>query len=454
VIAGSGLVYQSGAAFLCLGVRGGCFTSDRALAAQLWPALSGDSILDLWDVALGSGLAGMADLVLFEFDGDVTRILVRGQQILVISDAEESGRTIDGRGVRTWVEQAVSHTAVIALGDVVLPALPLVAGMVQAATFHWRRDQYEVISSGVNAHADPHVAIGPDRPSPAPVEQEESESAQPSAAAEVADMDSQPEPPASTPIPQASEQPMSRRPAGDQSPDQILEPITGRETTEAQAPAFVNTNFETRVGPLDEGYEHLFESTVLRSVEEAAVRPPVEETDGLLSRVPSVPSSIRSNELWVEPIAESPASPSRGDHDGSTILSGQIAVLRAAAENRSPAPAPTKRMELVLSTGAAVPIDRPIIIGRLPQADRVTEGSLPHLVTVPSPNGGISRSHVRVAFDGDEIVAADLFSTNGSLIRRADGRVEELAGGRSLVLNVGDVLEFGDDLTADVRQLS
>ena len=444
MIVRSGLVYQPGTAFLCLGDRGGCFTSDRELATDLWPALSGESDMEVWDVALASGPTGLADLVLFEFDGDITRILVRGQQVSVISDDEKVGRTIDGRGVRTWVEQAVPRASVIAVGDLTLsplPGLPLGAGIVHAEAFCWRGHQSDTAMSVVKAPDEPPRTIGPAQAPPVLARQEPArKDEQSAAAATVADIDSPSDPSASTPV-------------AHQAPEQVSEPIPA-PVPAPDPPTPGRTSFETRVGPLDEGYDHLFGPTILRSVEDAAVRPAPEEASGMISRVPGISSSAVSSDLPAAPmISNSPGPPSRGDHDGSTILSGQIAVLRAAAESRRPA-VPTRRLELVLSTGAAVLIDRPIIIGRLPQADRVTDGALPHLVTVPSPDGGISRSHVRIAFDGDQLIAEDLFSTNGSLIRRADGRVEDLAGGGSLVLDVGDVLQFGDDLTADVRQLS
>ncbi len=435
--------YEPGRAFLCAGPRGCCFTSDRQLAVDFWPILSGQDPADIFDQALRAGLMHVAELVLVEVDGQDARVLVRGQQVSVITDQPDGARFIDGRAVRTWVEQAVPSAAVLSVGVCATGSLPLSSGVVTAGAFQWMRtsenpkpmpEKVGTVGGGVAEPAPTHLRAQPNANPP------RSETVAPAASApanESTDAEvfaSEPEPPASEAVSPLPPDPTKAESAAASSPE--LPGVAG-----------MRTGSETRTVPADEGYDHLFESTILRSVEDAAVRP-VEETGGLISSVPGV--SAPASETGEGPPVS--GSTTLGDHDGSTILAGQVAVLRAAAESREVPPTRPGK-ELVLSTGAAVLMDRPIILGRLPQADRVTEGSLPHLVTVPSRDGGISRSHVRVATEGQRVTVTDLLSTNGSLLRRSDGSVDELTGGNSLAFEPGDVLEFGDNITAYFRLL-
>ncbi len=97
--------------------------------------------------------------------------------------------------------------------------------------------------------------------------------------------------------------------------------------------------------------------------------------------------------------------------------------------------------------GSSVDLDRPVLIGRAPSAAGF-ENSQPHLLTVLSPSQDISRTHVLVAPDGDVIVVTDLHSTNGTTVVRPGPGVEReaLPSGQSVGVEVGTVLELGDEV--------
>ncbi|MDQ6657902.1 MAG: FHA domain-containing protein [Actinomycetota bacterium] len=105
-----------------------------------------------------------------------------------------------------------------------------------------------------------------------------------------------------------------------------------------------------------------------------------------------------------------------------------------------------------LSTGPLVDINRRVVIGRAPSASRVTSSELPQLVTVPSPQQDISRSHVEVRAEDWHLVVADLNSTNGTVIR-APGRPEQLLHpGQAVVVQAGWTIDLGDGVSFVVER--
>ena len=68
--------------------------------------------------------------------------------------------------------------------------------------------------------------------------------------------------------------------------------------------------------------------------------------------------------------------------------------------------------------GSSCPLDRAVLLGRAPQVARVTNRELPRLITVPSPQQDISRTHAEVRVEGEHVVVTDLDSTNGIHVSR------------------------------------
>ncbi|WP_104126299.1 hypothetical protein [Cryobacterium sp. Y57] len=96
------------------------------------------------------------------------------------------------------------------------------------------------------------------------------------------------------------------------------------------------------------------------------------------------------------------------DHDGETLSLEQLRALGLAAPAASvlagvPAWAGVPALRygrLLVSGGTEVVLDRSAVIGRKPSAARFTADRMPHLVTVPSPQQDISRSHLEVRCEG------------------------------------------------------
>jgi len=99
------------------------------------------------------------------------------------------------------------------------------------------------------------------------------------------------------------------------------------------------------------------------------------------------------------------------------------------------------------SDGSSAELDRPVLIGRAPSTDR-SDNRAPRLMTVPSLNHDISRTHLEVAPDGWQIVATDLNSTNGTILIRPGGvDRQQLAAGEPVPVQVGSVVELGDGVS-------
>jgi hypothetical protein len=99
------------------------------------------------------------------------------------------------------------------------------------------------------------------------------------------------------------------------------------------------------------------------------------------------------------------------------------------------------------SDGSTVEVDRPVLIGRAPSGNRAGSRA-PRLMTVPSPNHDISRTHLEVAPEDWQIVVTDLNSTNGTVLVRP-GAVDrqQLAPGEPVHVQLGSVMELGDGVS-------
>ena len=179
---------------------------------------------------------------------------------------------------------------------------------------------------------------------------------------------------------------------------------------------------------------------------EAAVVPQLGSPDALVARA-------------MEPNSED--SPADIDPQDSAILAvfcanGHVSPPSATSCRVCGGPVGTQGPQFVAypvlavlraSDGSSAQLDRPVLIGRAPSTDR-SDNRAPRLMTVPSPNHDISRTHLEVAPDGWQIVATDLNSTNGTILIRPGGvDRQQLAAGEPVPVQVGSVVELGDGVS-------
>lgn len=107
-----------------------------------------------------------------------------------------------------------------------------------------------------------------------------------------------------------------------------------------------------------------------------------------------------------------------------------------------------------ISTGTRFVLDRSAVIGRRPRASRVSADDVPQLITVPSPQQDISRSHLELRLEGWHVVATDLGTTNGTTLMRPGMEPVRLRSGEGVVLGEGDQLDLGDGIRLMMRGMA
>ena len=200
---------------------------------------------------------------------------------------------------------------------------------------------------------------------------------------------------------------------------------------------------------------------------------PAEETVASVasSARPSLPSSPSTPVLPVPPIpAAAPVATDvmstvtstgelDGDHDGMTVASIDIRRLREARAARTATATPPAGtpgapavgpISIRLPDGSLEPIGQEVVLGRAPSVSKVSGGRIPRLVTIGLGDPDISRSHVRLALEGDTVVVTDLHSRNGTQVAQPGKTPVKLRAGEPTPVLAGTVVDFGGGWTIQV----
>ena len=171
------------------------------------------------------------------------------------------------------------------------------------------------------------------------------------------------------------------------------------------------------------GYDHLFGQTVMRSVEDAAVR---------------------EDESDAAPIED------------ATIVAADLASFRAqrrAARSAAQPAAIVQSYALQLSTGHREPLEHSAVVGRAPTATRVGGNSVPRLITLTNEQQDVSRSHVQLTVEGGTVVITDLHSRNGTIVTLPNRPPQKLRAGEPTAVIAGTVVDLGGGATLTVVEL-
>jgi len=145
-------------------------------------------------------------------------------------------------------------------------------------------------------------------------------------------------------------------------------------------------------------------------------------------------------------VGQPPVPPAASEDEGAkTIFASNLPGLPVAPQAQRPVLG-----VLHPSSGGRIEVDRPVVIGRSPAANRVSGDQLPRLLTVPSPSHDISRTHVQVAPENGRMVVTDLNSTNGTVLVAPDGRRTDLRPGIAVPVDAGSLIDLGDGVTIAV----
>jgi hypothetical protein len=404
--------------------------------AQL--AATGDpstSVQEVLEVLTADGLGATGPFaLLFWVDGDLTGqglgVIVRGDAAVHV-DTNDGKVTVSSRGVTTWTEQVIEaptgfRVELDASAPSGMPQLPLQQGAAWVSAVR-------LADTGVSSNATSGKTAA--APSSARKARREAAGAP------------------STPAPQAPSRtaPAVLPPAAPAEAAALHEETrvfhtTSRGDADAPQPDVADANAPEVEA---DGYDYLFGATVFRPIGAAAVLAPDEDDDA---------SSFPETAFLGSPTgAATPAAPRLGDHDGRTMLASDIQAARkrsgSASAPASPPPAPRQpahRYVLHLPEGKSQALSAPVILGRAPSVSNVPASVLPHLVTLVGDD--ISRSHVRVAVEGDTVVVTDLHSSNGTHVIAPGKLPQLLRAGEPTPVITGTTIDLGSEVLLHVTE--
>ncbi|MEP6842436.1 MAG: hypothetical protein ABJA11_02875 [Pseudolysinimonas sp.] len=168
------------------------------------------------------------------------------------------------------------------------------------------------------------------------------------------------------------------------------------------------------------------------------VTQPVDLVEPLPS-APLLPAQQLPAQLLPEPLPPAPPVP-------APLVPPAAALAPEIVDNvwSQPLPETPRPFRLRLADGTLVSLDQPAYLGRKPRVPRIHPGGTPVLVTFDSPLREVSSTHLVLSTIGGAIVATDLKSTNGSVLRVPGSAPRTLIGGESAVVTAGTVIELGD----------
>lgn len=410
------------------------------------------AVLEALTGAFGTSLSAIPPFALAVVEPAGVRVAVRGPVEIIVDD-ETGTQVVSGEGVATWTERFLpaAHRLTVLVGAATPdgPDLPIRSGVVAASAVTITVDAAAAVAAPAVAQQPSAAPAAASAPAPEPV-------AVPAVGAE-------PEP---APLPEVAEEradieepaPDAASSASDISAESSATGVAAPIVTEipaalpsAPTPASADTWMPAATEapavaePADE-YDLLWGETVARPITAAAVAV-AEEPDAADAAPAEAPTATPTEVL-----------PMLGDHDGETVAVADVRAMRAAeratyeSTDGVPARRPT-RGRIVLSTGRTVELERPVVIGRRPKSTRTSGAELPTLVAVDSPEQDISRSHVEIRAEGEHVLATDLDTTNGTVLRRVGQDPVKLHPNEPTMVITGDVLDIGDGVTVTFEEL-
>jgi hypothetical protein len=480
---------------------------DSPAVGWLWQQLGHPVLPELLVGLLGAGFAGATDFALLSAGDDGTRrLFCRGAVTATVDGAgPASGALIEGDRLLTWREHIVSGDASrIVLGsppeDDVL-RLPAAAGVLLAGCVI-----IELAAPGTRpglpGHADatdrrkaPPIPAVASRPSPAPrpdTTPRPEAVPHPDTVASGPHADGKPEPsdyPDTITVTSASGWPASGEvapagpPAGgtDEEYDYFWGATQARSVADAairqaaegepdgHRPAFAQTAGVPPVVPAMPGQSP-------RPAEPRGPEPAPRAPGGLIDAPSwglgsgSVPAPQEETDFTVRRGALPGLA--RGAAPPPDKIGPAVAALVCSTGHANPpsedvcrfcgAPLPADPVVvprpvlgvLRLSVGDVIALDRGVVMGRAPRADAAGPdgygGSAgeerPHVVKLPSADGDVSRTHLRVTLDGWHVLVTDLNSTNGTLVTLPGREPQQLRPGEPMPIKPGTVVTLADGI--------
>ena len=402
-----------------------------SLISTLWDqVVSSSSMTDLAARLAAYRLVTLPSLAAFFWTENGMRSLVRGHvSVLEVP----SGRVLaQGEGIQTWTEVGLGAIRRVLVepdsgGEDNGAEMPLIIGAVRASSVLLDCTEAARVSSPQGQQAplldadseSESAASDPVEPAEGPVEPE------------VGDSADRPTP-VDEGVPPAfwDDSPAGGAAAGDSVPG---EPVGGLATEQMEDPFGDAERSTARVEPEQSS---ALDPEVQAQMENADTQlmtspfPPPDPT-------PPPPTGVSQDSLIMAVVCP------YGHPSPPNATSCRVCGSPIAPQGPRLLPRPVLAI-LRASDGSTATVDRAVLVGRAPSAQR-SSARAPRLLTVPSPGHDISRTHVEIAPDGWQIAVTDLNSTNGTVLVRPEGLDrQQLAAGETVVVQLGTVVELGD----------
>ena len=204
---------------------------------------------------------------------------------------------------------------------------------------------------------------------------------------------------------------------------------------------------EPQADPDSEAYDFLFGDTIYRTQAGASIRIPNPD--------PERPGDHDGQTMLAtdlgRPAAPTPIAEAAFESVSEATVLAPLSLTGPAMGDRVHAPSlplgPTLQLER--ADGSREPLNRPVLIGRSPAASGT--GSDARLIAI-ADDPDISRTHLRVAVEGDAVVVTDLGSKNGSMITLPGASPRKLRASEPTVVLPGTLIDLGGGTTFTVRE--
>jgi hypothetical protein len=399
-----------------------------ALINTLWDeVVASSSIVDLAERLAQFKIDELPSLAAFFWTEDGMRSLIRGE--ISVVDLATGKVVADGQGIQTWSEVgfgSVNHVRVEVPhdGDATLLELPLVVGAVRASSI-------VLDASGQARVSSPQEQSVP----------EEAASVEPEPAIK-SESTTEPLPEAIVATPADAAEPAvdGVGAASDKPTDNTA------ELSAAEIAAIASAETELMPSPFEDESDSAPGAGAPQQLESAVVPQLAEDPAAVLARAVPPDSGDSLNEPDLQDSAILAVLCPNGHASPPSATSCRVCGGPVATQGPQFIAHPVLAV-LRASDGSSAELDRPVRIGRAPSVDRSSSPE-PRLMTVPSPNYDISRTHLEVTPDDWQIVVTDLNSTNGTILVRPGGRDrQQLGPGEPIPVPVGSVIELGDGVS-------
>ena len=428
-------------------------------AASLWnrcrDGLTMGQFLEALAQISGASLLSLPSFVVALDSGSATHMAARGDMVIEFTTSSGIDK-IDGVQVTTWLERQVAAVEGIELRSAGIgspPSRPLQAGLVPAVALRRGSQVGTPAQSGTPSEGHRVTEV---------MARSDSKVPEPSKATAV--------PPPSAPTTHetaiwAAQQPQ----AGESFLSQTALPGDPPPVTAQQDP-------ERRAGPSE--FEMLWGETSAVDIDQAAAYLPNPDAPTPKPETVPDPAEAPLPVLSLDQI---------DDHDSMTIISvdthagvpaspaneqpvnaGSVVAILCPLGHANPPHRPGCRIcgspllgepqrvprpplgWMRTSDGERVDLTTPVVIGRKPTVSRLQGLEMPRLVAVP--HGHVSSNHVEIRLEGWNVMAVDLHSRNGTLLRRA-GEPPVRLPEQPAMLVAGDVVDLGHGVQFSFHEL-